>query len=100
MPARPSSAPTARTPVVLVNPADAAERGLVDGDEAVLTGANGAALALPVVTAPDVVPGAIILPGGATVPPVTALADVDGRIVVTLAPAAEGAVPVAAGVRA
>ncbi|MEY3019168.1 MAG: hypothetical protein RLZZ272_152 [Actinomycetota bacterium] len=94
---------TARTPVVLVNPADAAARGLSDGDEAVLTGATGAALVLPVVIAPDLVPGAVVLPGGSTVPSVTVLADGQGRIAVTLAPAQDavsGAAPVAVGVRA
>jgi NADH-quinone oxidoreductase subunit G len=91
---------TARTPVALVNPAEAAARGLADGDEVLLTSATGATLTLALVTATDVVAGTVVLPGGATLPPVTSLADAEGAIVVTLEAASADAPPVAVGVRA
>ena len=80
---------TARDAVVALSPADAAARGLADGDEAEVTGAGGT-LRLPVRIEELLVDGCVWLPANSTTPnAATLVAGGPARVEVTAAAVAE-----------
>jgi NADH-quinone oxidoreductase subunit G len=83
-------AATARPAVAVLNIADAADRGIADGDRVEVASDQGA-VRLTAEVGTDVIPGAVALPATSTTPTVRSLAGDGGHLLVTVTPVADDA---------